>query len=116
MSSDDGYILRKRSNGDYVLHHYFASGDSYPDINSATNHVYKSAEEVLMSINGLESEYGLTVQLHVEPVHLAHSVDGMPMCIPMSQFDQVMLENSTNDHRLVTCDNCRRILAQLNLF
>jgi hypothetical protein len=32
MSADNGVVLRQKANGNYVLHHYFASDDEYPPV------------------------------------------------------------------------------------
>lgn len=67
MSSDDGWILRRNKAGKYVLQHYFASADNYPDVEQA-KYVFDDLEAAVLKYQEFEevdypSEYRLSVQI-----------------------------------------------------
>lgn len=69
MSADNGYVLRKNKAGKYVVQHYFASAEEYPDVEVAER-VFDTLEEAVLAYEQLEhemypytSEYGLSVQI-----------------------------------------------------
>lgn len=67
MSADNGYVLRKKENGKFVLHHYFASADEYPPIDSEPIIEDHNVGWVIDKFSELEqenkSEYGLKTAL-----------------------------------------------------
>jgi hypothetical protein len=72
MSSDNGYVLRQDSQGKYVLQMYYASADSFPEVNGNRAMRFDTLEEAIFRYQELEqnsdypSEYGLSVQLKRE--------------------------------------------------
>lgn len=76
MSADNGWILRRNSEGEFVLQHYFASAEELPDINSASPDMkFDSALEALMYYEQIEqraypfsSGYNLIVKIK-EPTY-----------------------------------------------
>lgn len=73
MSADNGYILRRDANGQYVLQMYFASAEDYPDVNDARAFRFNTLEEAVLKYEELEaktypysSEYGLSVKVTPE--------------------------------------------------
>jgi len=64
MSADNGYLLRRNSDGQYVVQMYFDSNDEYPDISLARpEQKFNTLEEAATYAEPLESEYGLNVQV-----------------------------------------------------
>ena len=68
MSADNGWILRRNKEDEFVLQHYFASADSFPDINSEHALKFDTLDEAIARLEELESgdypsEYGLTVKI-----------------------------------------------------
>lgn len=70
MSVDDGWILRQRDDEKYVLQHYIASADEYPDINSTSSLLFDTVEEAVRTFAEMDieypSEYGLSVRIQVK--------------------------------------------------
>lgn len=72
MSADNGYVIRFRDDGLYVLQMYFTSNDSYPDIYAANAITGHTVDELVkfysawMKDDGYLSEYGLTIDLSNE--------------------------------------------------
>lgn len=70
MSADDGYILRKRGENDWVLQHYFSSDEDLPPIPQPGDKIhyetFSSMEEAIAYHNTKlnDSEYGLFVSLN----------------------------------------------------
>ena len=65
MSADNGWVLRRNARGKFVLQMYFASEDTYPEIDDHKAQVFDTLEE---AVNWFEtkagySEYGLTTQV-----------------------------------------------------
>ncbi len=65
MSSDNGYVIRFNTKGEYVFQMYFASA-GYPDIDNPNSHKFWSMAEALVHYAKIEAEdwpteYGLTV-------------------------------------------------------
>lgn len=68
MSADNGFIIRKSSDGKFALQEYCASADEYPDVDGAA-WVFDRLEDAIIYYEELEetsifpSEYGLTVRI-----------------------------------------------------
>jgi hypothetical protein len=69
MSADNGWVIRRKDNGKYVLHGYFASDDNYPTI-SASDLEYNTLEDAVNAFIDSEdseypSEYGLSIRIKI---------------------------------------------------
>lgn len=68
MSSDDGWILRNNSAGKFVLQHYMASNDEFPNVEDPTSLCFDTLEEAIIHHQTSEhmypSEYGLTTRIN----------------------------------------------------
>jgi hypothetical protein len=70
MSADNGTILRKNTNGQFVLHSYFASADVYPDVDDDAGMTFDTLEEAIAWYENFQKtamhpdEYGLSVSLN----------------------------------------------------
>lgn len=65
MSADNGWILRLNSQKKYVLQHYFASADSYPEIDEVGAKTFDSLQDAILwfETEAGYSEYGLSVSI-----------------------------------------------------
>lgn len=67
MSADNGYIIRKNSDGNFVLQMYFASDDELPPIDAENVDLFDTLGAAIANVNEVEklypSEYGLTITL-----------------------------------------------------
>lgn len=71
MSADNGHIIRINNKGEYVLQMYFASNDSYPDVNDPRARTFPTLDAACRYqehdvISGNWTEYGLTIDLSNE--------------------------------------------------
>lgn len=71
MSADNGHIIRINDKGEYVLQMYFASNDSYPDVNDPRARTFPTLDAACRYqehdvISGNWTEYGLTIDLSNE--------------------------------------------------
>lgn len=69
MSADNGFIIRNNKEGKFVLQHYFASDDTYPDVEKEAGFKFNTLEEAIVYYQELDSgeystEYGLTVSIN----------------------------------------------------
>jgi hypothetical protein len=68
MSADNGYVIRPDGAGQFVLQHYFASADDWPEITPDLPR-YSTPETAFSAYNSMSdnwSEYGLTVVRETE--------------------------------------------------
>ncbi len=67
MSADNGFILRKREDGNFILQEYSASAEQLPEINAKGAMVYCTLEGALLAYERLSDvtivEYGLSVNI-----------------------------------------------------
>lgn len=69
MSADNGTILRRNTNGQFVLHGYFVSDEKYPDVDDDAGMTFNTLEEALGWYENFQKtaaypdEYGLSVHL-----------------------------------------------------
>lgn len=62
MSSDNGYIIRQNSKGEYVAQTYFAGDEKYPDVEQEGLRTYNTLEEAVLQCTE-PTEYGLTIDI-----------------------------------------------------
>lgn len=70
MSMDDGYILRRNKNSEFVLQHFFMSAEMLPSIDAPHALKFDDIEQALLAYEDLEakakpfsSEYNLMVKI-----------------------------------------------------
>lgn len=75
MSADNGFIIRETDDGKYALQAYFASADTLPEIEKATE-IFDTLEEAARAYAKIEDtmnefggyiEYGLSIRLKKRP-------------------------------------------------
>lgn len=47
------------------------------------------------------------------PIHSAHQVDQYPLCMPPEYWERQPKPTTTHDDDKVTCEKCKRILAEM---
>lgn len=78
MSADNGFVIRKNDKGEYALDMYFASADSWPDVNDPSAKTFATLEAAVKEFARMEAkaiaegtylcEYGLSFQLSPEDI------------------------------------------------